>query len=187
MSDKSAGDLMREHDELADKEEQFRREKTGRLEEIQKEIEESVESVLADTPPKAEVFDVNSTGETHSVRLRFDTAELLDQLSKDLPDEFAIDDISEDGSISVRWREEPIGEDEHLSAALRGIISDGTPNEETEPVELEWKDVVSRAEKLGYEREDIERELHRMDDLDVIGVLEEDGAKVWKGDNFNRF
>lgn len=156
------------------------------MDRIQEELEESTESVLPDNPPKPEVFHINDTGETHSIRLRFDTGELLDQLSKKLPDEFAIREISEDGSISVRWIEESTSGDEYLSAALRGIISDGTPNEETAPIELEWQDVVSRAEKLGYDREDIERELHRMDDLDVIGVLEEDGAKVWRGDNFNQ-
>ncbi len=186
MGDNSPGDLMRQHDELADKEERYRREKIERLDRIQEELQESIESALVEYPPKPEVFDVNNTGETHSIRLRFDTAELLNQLSEELPDEFKIYEISEDGSISVRWIEEPTGEDEHLSAALRGIISEGTPNEDTEPIELEWQDVVSRAEKLGYDREDIERKLHRMDDLDVIGVLEEDGAKVWRGDNFNR-
>ncbi len=186
MSEKSPADLIREHDELADKEARFAREKHERLHKVQEKLEESVESVLADYPPKAEAFDVNSTGETHSIRLRFDTGELLNQLSRNLPDEFTVREISEDGSISVRWIEDSIGEEKHLSAALRGIIADDTPNEELEPVDLEWQDVVSRAEKLGYDREDIERKLHEMDDLDVIGVGEED-AKVWEGENFNVF
>lgn len=187
MADKPPGELMREHDKLADKEEQYRREKYDTLQEISAALEDAVESVIADTPPAAEVHKVNDTGETHSIRLRLDRAEILKQVSEQLPAEFTVQHIQDDGTISVRWVEEPIGEQEHLSTALRGIIAEETPNDEFEPIELEWEDVVSQAESLGFDREAIERRLHEMDDFDVIDVTEDDEVHVTPGSVFQEF
>jgi hypothetical protein len=184
MTDKPPSELMREHDELADKEEQHRREKLTRRQQIGDALETVVESVVADNPPAAEVYDVNETGETHSMRLRLDRAEILKELSEQLPEEFSVQHIRDDGTISVRWVEQPIGEQEHLSAAIRGIIAAETPNDEFKPIKLEWDEVVSRAESLGFDTETVERRLHEMDDFDVINVFEQDGTKVSKGELF---
>lgn len=188
MSDSNPGDLMREYDELADMEEQYNRRKHQKLREIAEALEDAVESAVSTIPPKAEVYDISSLGETHSIRLRLDKSELLKQICDELPDEFAVGRIGDDGTISAKWVENPTAESRTINTILRGIVAEKTPGGEYEPINLLWIEVIECAESLGFDSDTVERRLHELDDLNVIEVFEEDGeTKVARGEMFQEF
>lgn len=187
MSDKSHSDFMREHDELSEKLYEYRDGKNDNIFKVANELENIIESVIRDISPNVEVYDINDTGETYSIRLRFDKAILIDQIYENLPEEFTIDKIdNEEGTIDVAWIEEKPDQTNRINTILKGIIVGSTPRDEVDEVDLKWDEDVDKAVDLGFEEEKIQKRLHAFADMKVINVTQEDGkALISPGDYFH--
>lgn len=188
MTEEDPSELMRQYDKLADQEDRYRRQKFEKINQVGDVLSDSTESVLADIPPGVEVFEVNDTGETYSIRLRFDKAELIHGLSSCLPDAFVVDEIRDDGSVSVRWIEEPAGSKQELVTTIRGIVAEDAPGDGFEPSSLTWEGVVDRAAEFGFDSDEVERVLHEMDENGTVDASEVDGeVRVSRGKHFQMF
>ncbi|MFD1586703.1 hypothetical protein ACFR9U_06885 [Halorientalis brevis] len=187
MSEETTHERMQRYEVLAEKEREFRKQKTTVLDDVGEELIDAVEQAIEGAGVAIEVDSTSRDGTHQTLRARLDRAALVAAVTTHLPDGFVVEHVNDDGTLTVQWDErEGVSEGRRAAAVLKAIVAEETTTDRDGLfVEVPTREqVVTRATALGIDEDLAERRLAHLSDMDVVDVVEDE---VYPDRNFSKF
>src|SRR6056297_420296 len=156
MSEETTHERMQRYEVLAEKEREFRKQKTTVLDDVGEELTDAVEQAIEGAGVAIEVDSTSRDGTHQTLRARLDRAALVAAVTTHLPDGFVVEHVNDDGTLTVQWDErESTSAGRRAAAILKAIVAEATETDSDGLiVDVATREaVLARATELGVDEE----------------------------------
>lgn len=170
----SSHERMERYEELGKKEREVRSQKRTALNGVSEELTAVVEAAIEETGANVAIESTSKDGKRQTVSARLDRAALVATVTDELPEEFAVKSVQDDGSLTIEWARRKQSEEQRAMVILETIVAEEiiTDAEDFIVSAPTRKAVIERAESLGVPSNLAGERLQRLDDIGRVDIEE---------------
>lgn len=170
----SSHERMERYEELAEKEREFRSQKRTALNGVGEELTAVVEAAIEENGANVTVDSTSSDGKRQTVSARLDRAALVAAVTDELPAEFAVKTVQDDGALTIEWTRREQSAEQRAMVILEAIVTEEivTDAEDFIVSAPTREAVIERAESLDVPSNLAGERLQRLDDIGRVDIEE---------------